>query len=398
MKIQLKGYKLWIVAAGAVLLLAAVVAACVLCFSPKGYRLIQIYAVQGEARLYRESVGELEAYENLMLQAQDILSTGEGGSVRLKLDEDKYLLVEENSEIQIAASGDSGNSKTEIQLRKGAVTSELQNKLSETSSYQVAAPNSVMAVRGTVYRVEASVNEAGEPVTGAMVLEGTVAFRPVMEDGSLGEELLVNTGESLLAVGSGSNMRIEVFDTEDYSGLSGVALAFFQEIITKRGRTLSVTPEELEVLQKQQEAPGEEEKQETEIPRTPPSVEVQPEETQEAQPSAEPQTKPSSRETQSYVPTPTQPTEESVQEPPQEDDDDDDDDDWEPPLPKYFQVSFQYKGEEIAWQWVAEGGKVTKPSLQPALTGSWKAEGEETDFDFDNTTVDRDLVLEFVGP
>ena len=67
--------------------------------------------------------------------------------MRLKLDDDKYILVEENSILTIVAEGTKEDSKTAIHLEQGAITNEIQNKLNPNSSYEVTTPNSVMAVR-----------------------------------------------------------------------------------------------------------------------------------------------------------------------------------------------------------------------------------------------------------
>ena len=123
----------------------------------------------------------------------------DAGSMTLKLDEDKYVYVEENTEFKLIAQGTDENSKTAIELTKGAITNEIQNKLSTESSYEVNTPNATMAVRGTVFRVEVTYDEAGVCYTKVSTLEGKVACRLVYADGSVSEqEVLIEHGYEVI--------------------------------------------------------------------------------------------------------------------------------------------------------------------------------------------------------
>ena len=149
----------------------------------EGYRLIQIYEVNGQASIEREKVGSMDAYENLNLMSGDWLNVFKESFLRLKMDEDKYMFVEEESELSIVATSDDKNSRTDIQLEKGSITLEVQNKLEDGDSFEVTTPNAVMAVRGTVFYISADVDEKGEPITKIAVLEGTVTVQKINEDG-----------------------------------------------------------------------------------------------------------------------------------------------------------------------------------------------------------------------
>ena len=139
--------------------LAAVVAVAVCCVVLMGgkneaYRSIMVYQVDGNATITRERVGEMAAYENLMLQSGDSVAVASESSMRLKLDDDKYLLAEQDTLMNIVADGDDADAKTYIDLKQGSVTSEIQNKLGPNASYEVTTPYSIMAVRRTIFRVE----------------------------------------------------------------------------------------------------------------------------------------------------------------------------------------------------------------------------------------------------
>ena len=180
--------------------------------SEDGYRVIRIYEVSGNATLQRENVGEMDAYENLNLISGDFLSVLSESYLRLKMDEDKYMLVEENSMVSIYATGTEKESKTNIQLEKGAVTIEVQNKLNEDSAFEVTTPNSVMAIRGTVFRITTDVDDSGNPITEIDILEGSVAVQKVMENGEASEEILVPSGKGAIIYVENEEEKISIKD------------------------------------------------------------------------------------------------------------------------------------------------------------------------------------------
>ena len=177
----------WLIIAVAILVIAAAVAIILLITKKKdSYRVIKIYEVEGAAFVQRDGVDDLEPYANMLLKSGDTVRV-DAGSMTLKLDEDKYVYVEENTEFKL------------IELTKGAITNEIQNKLSTESSYEVNTPNATMAVRGTVFRVEVTYDEAGVCYTKVSTLEGKVASRLVYADGSVSEqEVLIEHGYEVI--------------------------------------------------------------------------------------------------------------------------------------------------------------------------------------------------------
>ncbi len=209
-----------------------------------GYRLIQVYEVNGEATIDRPSVGSMEAYENLNLASGDKVTTMLKSYTRLKLDEDKYLLAEEDSIIELVATGDEKNSKTSINLLQGAVTIEVQNKLNADSTFEVTTPNSVMAVRGTVFRVKVYVDEVGKPVTKVSIFEGAVGVQKIDKNGNLTEEQLIpESKEALIYEENGEEILI-ILDEIDISDIPLEVLNFLKEITEER-RELSIPIEKI---------------------------------------------------------------------------------------------------------------------------------------------------------
>lgn len=211
----------------------------------KDYRIIKVFEVDGTATVTREKVGDIEPYNNMLLESGDTVFL-DTGTMSLKLDEDKYVYVEEQTKFRLEATGNSENSRTSIQLEQGAITNEIQNKLSDDSSYEVNTPNSTMSVRGTIYRV-CVYEENGVHYTRVSVFEGTVATRLVYPDGTVSEkETLVDKGKEILIYEDGTTTDYVGTPSDiDYSTLPDSVIKCLIEI-AKGGSDLGISIEELE--------------------------------------------------------------------------------------------------------------------------------------------------------
>lgn len=240
-----KRIKIGVLLGGAILAIAGVVLV-VSHFLKKEdtYRSILVYELEGSAEIEREKTGNIRAAENIYLESGDRLMVDAGSYVRLKLDDDKYIMVEENSVLSIEAVGDEKDSKTKIQLEKGAVTSEIQNPLSTDSEYEVTSPNSVMAVRGTIFRVETDTIQGNTPRTKTSVFSGKVAMGVRLEDGTVSEEILVMAGEE--GVGEGSN-PISI-NKINYSELPSQAIGILQDLSEQGASLEGFTKSDLDEL------------------------------------------------------------------------------------------------------------------------------------------------------
>lgn len=164
------------------------------------YRQIQVYKIDGSATVDRQG-SSMEAYENMQLLSGDTVETGSNSNLQLLLDQDKYILVEPNSRLSLQATGNSQDSYTHIYLEKGAIVNQLDNPLSQESSYEVTTPNSTMAVRGTTFRVEVDYNDKEESFTKIHVTSGKVEVELVFPDGSKKEPVDLESGEEVLVRG-----------------------------------------------------------------------------------------------------------------------------------------------------------------------------------------------------
>ncbi|MEA4914446.1 MAG: FecR domain-containing protein [Christensenella sp.] len=181
--------------------------AVLLCGCGDGYRSIVAASVQGEVRVSRAGqANDLACYEGMKLQDQDTVTTSDGGSLILKLDDDKYVYLEPGAQIQIRATGGANETKTEIQLLSGTMSAVIEKKLGADESFSVAVDNVSMVVRGTIFRVSLGLNEQGKPTVTVQTVEGKVGEENTQGGGAVEANhqdviLLTDDGGTILAAG-----------------------------------------------------------------------------------------------------------------------------------------------------------------------------------------------------
>ena len=231
-----------ILAVVVVLAVVAIVCTVLLCNKKETYRNIRITELTGEAVINRGETKDLKASENMNLQSGDELITAEGTKVTLRLDDDKYIVVDENSKLVLYAEGTEEDSQTRIELEYGAVFSDIKKKLSDDSGYEVITPSSVMSVRGTQFEVvyRELKDEAGkliEKVMKVLTFEGKVNVKPegssekrVSKAGTM--EVLVETADGEY----GFAAETKKIEAEDLSELSA---NYLKEDLSKEPDDLS---------------------------------------------------------------------------------------------------------------------------------------------------------------
>jgi len=243
--------KLVIIAAAAAGV-AAIIAVVFLLFNKEEtYRQIQVYELNGTASVKREKNQTLEAYNNMQLYNEDEVNVSDNSSVQLKLDDDKYILLEEDTQILLKASGDDQDSKTMIELKKGSIINNLANKLGKNSTYEVNTPNSTMAVRGTTFRMEVHVDKNNIPHTILEVMEGTVACQLKNPDGTLNEEIvMVSKGEAVQVDSIKGNADYNFQNSSvNYENLNLDALQFLNRILAnEKNKQFSIEKSQLEKM------------------------------------------------------------------------------------------------------------------------------------------------------
>lgn len=422
-KRKISGKWIGIIAAAAVVLVSVIVVLVIhFTGSDDSYRSIQIYELEGKVSIERENMGTIEAVENLYLESGDWIRVPKGSYMRLKLDDDKYILVEEDSVLSIVAEGTKEDSKTSIQLEQGAIVNEIQNKLSKDSSYEVNTPNSVMAARGTVFRVEVTIDENGEMYTKVSTFEGKVASWLIMPDGTRVEDAVMVKGGKEVIIHMDVEKTEYISDPQDidYEALTITCLEFLADVMEHGTVLAGIDPEEIKTLiiklkqedeetenepgasptvsaEPDAEPSGEPDAETSSEPDVETSSEpdaetdsessVEPGEAASAKPSVKASAKPSVKASAkpgtkpSAVPSggtqkPTNGADSEQTETPKQSDE-----------PVMCKVTFVYNGTVFATQEVEAGQRAVVPKLAPAKTGTW-------DFDF-STVITGDVTVQW---
>ena len=361
----------------------------------EAYRMIQVLEVSGSVSVERKSMGTMDAYEGMRLESGDKITVSEESWLKMKMDEDKYALVEPGSVVRLEASGSSADSKTVLHLESGAISNRLEGKLSDGSSYEVNTPNSTMAVRGTVFRVEVTISEDGVSISNVSVYGGSVASRLVQPDGTTDSEaaaILIVSGTGVQIRANDVQSRYVTTDSKlNLNELKQKTLEFLQEAQIA-GQNLEISSGELEELitaleqgtgEEETTAPTEEATEPTEettASTTPPATDPPATDPPATDP---PATDPPATEPPATEPPATDPpaTDPPATNPPATD----------PPAtePVTYTVTFQNGGETFATQTVTSGETATAPKLQPTASGSWN-------FDF-ATPITQDTVIEWIA-
>ncbi len=372
--------KAWLaIGIGVLVAVAAVTTILIVKNKDKSYRIIKVYDLIGQATVERGTDNIIEVYKDMRLQSQDIVNTSTDSYLQLKLDDDKYILLEPLTEIYLEATGNKRDSKTKIYLKKGAIVKCIEDKLSDSSEYKIETPNSTIAVRGTTFRVELVFDEKGESHTFLSVFEGKVDCNLIFPDGSIDEETVSATTEQQVEIlGTDVTSMYVVKDgTVEYEEYEDEVLEFLKVTID-RGKELPVTKEELdEIINSRgvkpdepttEPATDEPDTEETTTGESTTEETTTEESTIEGSATEKPTTEGTSSEQTTTVATEESTTAVNVE--------------------GTFTVTFKYNGSVFATQRVEAGNTATRPTFKPALTGDW-------DYNF-NTPVTRNVTVVWV--
>lgn len=425
MKQKLTSYKKIIICACAAVVVIVAAAIILLSNKEETFRSILVYDVEGDAVIERETVGAMNAAENLYLESGDRVSVASDSSMRMKLDDDKYVMAEADTIFSVEAEGTEVDSKTKICLEQGAITNEIQHPLSEGSRFETSTPNSVMAVRGTIYRVELYVDENGDQNTKLCCFQGKVGTKGMLPDGTYGEEVLVPAGSELTVYQDGTvgevrdiayeelppqtiaNLLDMMENGQDMAGISAAdltQLALETEDVGEAAESEPVQPEESGKTEQPKTAEADTESDtdkeaDTQIPAkadTAKNVPAKPAPAEQQSPAPQPQDsvikpqKTAEPMNSGNIDNGNAGGQGSQSENVGNDSDEnkseeDKKDKDKPSKPKTYTVTFMYQGEVFATQTVKRGEKAAAPVLVPAQSGAW-------DFDFEakieaNTTI-----------
>lgn len=334
------------------------------------YRIVKIYEIDGTATVNRQNTGEIEIYPNMVLASGDEVWLKEG-LMTLKLDEDKFVYVEENTRFKLETAGSAADSKTSIELIEGAIVNEIRNPLSEDASYEVHTQNSSMSVRGTTFRVSIYYDEDGTMFTKVSVFEGKVETQLVFKDGTKADPRMVEFGKETIIFEDDTNTDyLEGITDIKYEQLSVSALETLLGLV-KEGLSISADEAELSGMIEALKAEIKEENEDGSE-----ELESEPDDDEDAEEDGEED----EGETEEGDSSDTSGD---------ETDDTDDEEEPQPTSPEgntiTYTVTFMYDGMTFATQTVSAGANATCPTLMPAQSGEWE-------FNF-STVINEDTIV-----
>ena len=153
LKILSEHIRLIMIGLVSILMILAIAILLSLYFGGEVSRDLVISEIQGSALITREN-RIVTATKNAHLNSGDIIETDKNSSVRISLDEDKYILIEPESSVYIYFTEIASKGDISVNLNKGAVVCQINNKLKNKASFKVKTPNSSINVTGTVFRTE----------------------------------------------------------------------------------------------------------------------------------------------------------------------------------------------------------------------------------------------------
>ena len=396
------------ISAGAVLVGGIVVAVLLNLDGKTAFRNITVIDTLGTVSVYRESVNDtLDAYVDMNLESGDEVTVGPSSELDLKLDDDKFVYVEENTKMSLKADGDSDNSKTQIFLSEGATLHKLDSKLSDSSTYEIETPNATMAIRGTITWARVYKGADGEVHSDFQVYEGKTELQLHTVDGTpIGKTVDIPEGYQVLTRGGQDFSEIilqNVNDKEeelapiDYKDLPTQTLNILQGIMNS-GRAIYVGVNTLpdrvpvsfddveEILKEREEdKTSEDEEAEDNEDLTTDNKDAdegdvsEEEETEETTTSSTTKKKTTTSQTDSTSSASTATTPSTS----------------DAATPDACTVSFMYNNGTFAEQYVTYGMAASKPKLQPSASGNWyytTEDGSLAVFDF-STPIMGNIIL-----
>lgn len=152
-KILYENLKVILVGVISILMIIAAAIVISLYFGGDTARELVISEIQGSVFITRDS-RRFAANKNSKLKSGDIITTDSNGTARIAFDGDKYIFVEQDSMVYIYFTGISSKGDISVNLSRGAAICQINNELKKNASFTLKTPNSVVSVRGTVFRTQ----------------------------------------------------------------------------------------------------------------------------------------------------------------------------------------------------------------------------------------------------
>ena len=133
-------------------------------------RQLTVTEITGSAFFTRDG-RRMPVSKNTKLKSGDILETEEDATVRISIDNDKFVLAEPNTSMYIYCTDIASKGDIAVNLSSGSVICEINKELKKNSSFVLKTPNSTASVKGTVFRAQFDVKKNFMDYNDVMVTE-----------------------------------------------------------------------------------------------------------------------------------------------------------------------------------------------------------------------------------
>ncbi len=152
-KILSENLKLIMIGLVSILMIIALAIVISLYFGGEVSRTLTITEINGNALISR-GIKTVNASKGFSLKSGDVVSTDKKSSLRISIDDNKFILVEPDTSIYIYFTDIASKGDISVNVSKGAVLCSINEKLSKNASFVLKTPNSTIDVKGTVFRAE----------------------------------------------------------------------------------------------------------------------------------------------------------------------------------------------------------------------------------------------------
>ena len=153
LKILSENLKLIMIGLVSILMILAIAILISLYFGGEVSRELVVTEIYGSALITRDT-RTVTATKNSRLKSGDIINTDKNSSVRISIDDDKFILVEPETSVYIYFTDIASKGDISVNLNNGAVVCEINDKLKKNATFKLKTPNTSVNVTGTVFRTE----------------------------------------------------------------------------------------------------------------------------------------------------------------------------------------------------------------------------------------------------
>lgn len=179
-------------------------------------RIITAQSINGAVNVSHNDGSRLSVYEGMNFYDGDGVSVLSNSDLTMKIDSDKVIFAEEDTEFHVTATGSEGSSKTEIHLEKGSILINIKNKLNDDETFDIVTQFSSLTVRGTIFRFSI-VETGGTKYEVIEVYDGTIWSHLTDSKAEL-YELTANAGQCVL-IRDGKIRDFSIYIFDDQIGL-----------------------------------------------------------------------------------------------------------------------------------------------------------------------------------